>query len=82
MMEPGLTCFFMTSRSVSLSRFSTGTAKTRLFFVFFTPPTTQTPSTRCSLWYFRLPILVSSISTMMPFPPITQSSVSKASATS
>ncbi|CEF61525.1 Hypothetical protein SRAE_0000064700 [Strongyloides ratti] len=35
MMEPGLTCFLMISRSVSLSRFSTETAKTRLSVVFF-----------------------------------------------
>ena len=34
------------------------------------PPNTQTPSTRFPLWYFLLPNLLSSISTVCPTPPI------------
>lgn len=43
------------------------------------PPTTQTPSTKCTRWYFRFTRLVSSISTLTPSPPIRMSMKSRES---
>lgn len=68
MVDPGFTYCLITISSVSAFLWGTTARNTFLAWVFSTPPKTQTPSTRCPLWYFLLPNFDSSIWTSMLWP--------------